>query len=76
MVDPRGSRFDGAIALASGWIVVFLVAMASWFLLAHASPDPLFKVLWYILVAVAVFRAAFRTWRFVKGSRTSPGTRH
>ncbi len=69
MQDGSKGRFEGVIGVASGWIVVFLAVIAASFVLRNMQLGMTLRILWYVLVAVAVLRAAQRTWRFWKTRR-------
>jgi hypothetical protein len=49
----------------SGWLVLVLAVSAWLWLPARARAAPLARELWYLLLAVALVRALYGTYRFV-----------
>ena len=73
--EPRKppGRFADVVNLSTGWIVVLLVAVALAFVERVSRPGPPMRVLWYLLLIVAVVRALHRSVRFVRGVRGPRG---
>lgn len=73
---PPRSRwgFGEAVNLATGWLVVVLVLLGLRFVERLGDPSPAVRVLWYLLVAIAVGRAVHRTWSTLRRARERGGT--
>lgn len=66
-------RFGDVVNLLTGWIVVLLVLIALVFVERLSRPGPTMRVLWYVLLLVAVARALHRTWQFIRRVRGEDG---
>jgi hypothetical protein len=66
---PGRVRFARIFALVSGWLVLALAVSAWAYLPAAATELPMLRETWYLLLAVALVRALYGTYRFVQTRR-------
>ena len=62
--------FQAGIGVISAWIVALLALLALLFVGDRVRHNALLTAGWFVLVAVAVLRAIYRTYLFRKHSRT------
>ncbi|MCP3982178.1 MAG: DUF4175 domain-containing protein [bacterium] len=69
MTESKPELVRLTVALLSAWIVALLAATAAWFVLGRATLSPTMRALWYVLVAVALVRAVYRSYAAYRSTR-------